>query len=59
MKIVVIGSTGLVGSKIVAILRQGGNEIVAASRRGGVNIVTGEGLKEGRRAGRDRRLQFA
>ena len=46
MKIVVIGSTGLVGSKTVAILRQGGNEIVAASRRGGVNTVTGEGLKE-------------
>jgi uncharacterized protein YbjT (DUF2867 family) len=46
MKIVVIGGTGLIGSKIVAILRQGGNEVVAASRRGGVNTVSGEGLKE-------------
>lgn len=46
MKIVVIGGTGLIGSKTVAILRRGGNEIVAASRRGGVNTVTGEGLKK-------------
>jgi len=46
VKIVVIGGTGLIGSKIVAILRQGGNEVVAASRRGGVNTVSGEGLKE-------------
>jgi len=46
MKMVVIGGTGLIGSKTVAILRQGGNEVVAASRRGGVNTVTGEGLKE-------------
>jgi uncharacterized protein YbjT (DUF2867 family) len=46
MKIVVIGGTGLIGSKTVAILRQGGNEVVTASRRGGVNTVTGEGLKE-------------
>ena len=46
MKIVVIGGTGLIGSKTVAILRRGGHEIVAASREGGVNTVTGEGLKE-------------
>lgn len=46
MKIVVIGGTGLIGSKTVAILREGGNEVVAASPKGGVNIVTGEGLKE-------------
>ena len=46
MKIVVIGGTGLIGSKTVAILRQGGNEVVAASPQGGVNTVTGEGLKE-------------
>jgi uncharacterized protein YbjT (DUF2867 family) len=46
MKIVVIGGTGLIGSKIVAILRQGGNEVVASSRRGGVNTVSGEGFKE-------------
>lgn len=46
MKIVVIGGTGLIGSKTVAILRQGGHEVVAASRKGGVDTVTGEGLKE-------------
>lgn len=44
--IVVIGGTGLIGSKTVAILRQGGHEVVAVSRKGGVNTVTGEGLKE-------------
>ena len=46
MKIVVIGGTGLIGSKTVAILRQGGHEVVAASPKGGVNAVIGEGLKE-------------
>src|SRR6185369_13912495 len=46
MKIVVIGGTGLIGSKTVAILRQGGHEVVAASPRSGVNTVTGEGLKQ-------------
>ncbi|MBR1229818.1 MULTISPECIES: SDR family oxidoreductase [unclassified Bradyrhizobium] len=46
MKIVVIGGTGLIGSKTVAILRQGGHEVVAASPKSGVNAVTGEGLKE-------------
>src|ERR1700709_892464 len=46
MKIVVIGGTGLIGSKTVAILRQGGHEGVAASPRNGINAVTGEGLKE-------------
>jgi uncharacterized protein YbjT (DUF2867 family) len=46
MKIVVIGGTGLIGSKTVANLREGGHEVVAASPRGGVNSVTGEGLKE-------------
>ena len=45
MKIVVIGGTGLIGSKTVAILRQGGHEVVAASPKNGVNSVTGEGLK--------------
>src|SRR6187401_1232008 len=44
MKIVVIGGTGLIGSKTVAILRQGGHEVVAASPSSGVNTVTGEGL---------------
>jgi uncharacterized protein YbjT (DUF2867 family) len=46
MKIVVIGGTGLIGSKTVAILRQGGHEVVAASPKNGINAVTGEGLKE-------------
>jgi len=46
MKIVVIGGTGLIGSKTVAILRQGGHEVVAASPRSGINTITGEGLKE-------------
>ena len=46
MKIVVIGGTGLIGSKTVAILRRRGNEVVAASPKSGVNTITGEGLKE-------------
>jgi uncharacterized protein YbjT (DUF2867 family) len=46
MKIVVIGGTGLIGSKTVAILRQGGHEVVAGSPSSGVNSITGEGLKE-------------
>src|SRR5690348_14970726 len=46
MKIVAIGGTGLIGSKSVAILRQGGHEVVAASPNTGVNTITGEGLKE-------------
>src|SRR5207248_6417808 len=46
MKIVVIGGTGLIGSKTVATLRQGGHEVVAASPQSGINTITGEGLKE-------------
>jgi uncharacterized protein YbjT (DUF2867 family) len=46
MKIVVIGGTGLIGSKTVAILRQGGHEVIAASPNSGVNTITGEGVKE-------------
>src|SRR5438552_10241031 len=46
MKIVVIGGTGLIGSKTVAILRQGGHEVFAASPKSGVNTITGEGLKQ-------------
>ena len=46
MKIVVIGGTGLIGSKTVANLRQGGHEVVAASPNTGVNTITGEGVKE-------------
>ena len=47
MKIVVIGGTGLIGSKTVAILREEGHEVVAGSPKSGVNTITGEGLKEG------------
>jgi uncharacterized protein YbjT (DUF2867 family) len=47
MKIVIIGGTGLIGSKTVAILRQGGHEAVPAAPNTGVNTITGEGLKEG------------
>src|SRR5713101_1766480 len=46
MKIVVIGGTGLIASKTVAILRQGGHEVVAVSPSSGVNSITGKGLKE-------------
>jgi uncharacterized protein YbjT (DUF2867 family) len=46
MKIVVIGGTGLIGSKAVVILRQNGHEVVAASPRSGINSITGEGLKD-------------
>jgi len=46
MKIVIVGGTGLIGSKTAAILRQSGHELVAASPRSGVNSITGEGLKE-------------
>ena len=46
MKIVVIGGTGLIGSKLVPKLRDHGHEAVAASPNSGVNSVTGEGLAE-------------
>ncbi len=46
MKIVVIGGTGLIGSKVVEHLRDHGHEAVAASPNSGVNTITGEGLAE-------------
>jgi uncharacterized protein YbjT (DUF2867 family) len=46
MKIVVIGGTGLIGSKTVVLLRQRGHEVVAASPKSGIDTITGEGLKE-------------
>jgi uncharacterized protein YbjT (DUF2867 family) len=46
MKIVVIGGTGLIGSKVVSKLREQGHEAVAASPDTGVNTITGEGLAE-------------
>src|SRR5436305_14381552 len=44
MKIVIIGGTGLIGSKVVQNLRARGHEAVAASPNTGVNTITGEGL---------------
>src|SRR5262245_7918829 len=46
MKIVVIGGSGLIGKKLVSILRQKGHEVVAASPSSGVNSLTGEGLAQ-------------
>src|SRR4051812_47311880 len=46
MKILIIGGTGLIGSKTAAILRRGGHDVVAASPNTGVNTITGEGLNE-------------
>ena len=50
MKIVVIGGTGLIGSKTVAILREAGHEVIAAAPSTGVNTITGEGLEDALRA---------
>ena len=44
MKIVVIGGSGLIGAKLVQLLRDDGHEVLAASRSTGVNTLTGEGL---------------
>ena len=46
MKIVVIGGTGLIGSKLVAKLAAHGHDVVPASPDTGVNTITGEGLAE-------------
>ncbi|WP_128381536.1 SDR family oxidoreductase [Streptomyces cavernae] len=46
MKVVVIGGTGLIGSKLVSKLNQHGHEAVAAAPNTGVNTLTGEGLAE-------------
>ena len=50
MKIVVVGGSGLIGSRLVATLTRDGHEVVAASRRSGFDVVTGEGLAEGLRS---------
>jgi uncharacterized protein YbjT (DUF2867 family) len=46
MKLVIIGGTGLIGSRLVTKLREQGHEPVAASPETGVNTLTGEGLAE-------------
>ena len=46
MKIVVVGGSGLIGSKLVVELRRRGQEVVAASPNTGVNTLTGQGLRE-------------
>jgi uncharacterized protein YbjT (DUF2867 family) len=46
MKIVVIGGSGLIGTKVVNRLRQNGHEVMAASPKSGVDTITGEGLAE-------------
>lgn len=46
MKIVIIGGTGLIGSKTVERLRNRGHDVIAASPNTGVNTMTGEGLAE-------------
>ena len=61
MKIVVIGGTGLVGSKLVHTLTEHGHDAIAAAPSTGVNTVTGEGLSDrddGRPGGR-RRVELA
>jgi uncharacterized protein YbjT (DUF2867 family) len=46
MKIVVIGGSGLIGTKVVKLFREKGHEALAASPSSGVNTITGEGLAE-------------
>jgi len=46
MRILVIGGSGLIGSRVVTRLRQGAHEVIAASPSTGVNTVTGDGLPE-------------
>jgi uncharacterized protein YbjT (DUF2867 family) len=46
MKIVVIGGTGLIGTKVVNLLRESGNTVIVGSPATGINTITGEGLAE-------------
>jgi uncharacterized protein YbjT (DUF2867 family) len=46
MKITVMGATGLIGSKVVALLTDSGHTVVASSRRSGADVLTGDGLAE-------------
>ena len=45
-KIVVVGASGLVGAKVVDILRANGLEVLPASRRTGIDVLTGDGLAD-------------
>ncbi len=44
MRITVIGASGLIGTKVVDLLRKGGHDVVAASRASGADVITGDGL---------------
>lgn len=46
MKITVVGASGLIGTKVVEVLRSGGHEVVAASRSTGLDVLTGDGLAD-------------
>jgi uncharacterized protein YbjT (DUF2867 family) len=46
MKIVVVGGSGLIGSRLVPMLMRDGHDVVAASRRSGVDVVSGDGLAD-------------
>jgi len=46
MKVVVVGGTSLIGSRVIEQLKQKGHEAIAAAPNTGVNTITGEGLKE-------------
>ena len=46
MKVVVVGGSGLVGSKLITMLTRDGHEVVSASRQSGVDVVSGDGLAE-------------
>ena len=46
MKIVIVGGTGLIGTKLVNLLRSSGHEVISASPSLGINSITGEGLSE-------------
>ena len=46
MKITVVGASGLIGTKVVELLRTDGNEVVASSRSSGVDVLTGAGLAD-------------
>ena len=44
MRIAIIGASGLIGTKVVDLLREGGHDVVAASRASGADVITGDGL---------------